>query len=246
MRLEGASVGRNADVHRRLLPHPRQHHVGRQRLGQARRLGGRPRDRLDRPRHTSRCDADRSTSGTHMRGQLLHARERHRPQRHARQDQPAGSAQRESTIRWGHPHEREEPMHDNDCIRGVRALPRARYGQLIVCGMSPGRVTSDGWMEANPHLREPPEDTMSRTPRSVATLAVVGIFATVAPLIHAVPASAARPKTISIADAAIVGGDAGTKSLAFSVTWTGAKGGGVVSVGYAPADGTATAGSDYT
>jgi hypothetical protein len=87
---------------------------------------------------------------------------------------------------------------------------------------------------------------MSRTTRSVATLAVVGIFATLAPLIHAVPASAARPKTISIADAAIVEGDAGTKSLAFSVTWTGAKGGGAVSVGYATADGTATAGSDYT
>src|SRR3954469_594909 len=91
-----------------------------------------------------------------------------------------------------------------------------------------------------------PEDTMSRTTRSVATLAVVGIFATVAPLIHAVPASAARPKTIGIADAAIVEGDAGTKSLTFSVTWTGAKGGGAVSVGYAAADGTATAGSDYT
>jgi len=87
---------------------------------------------------------------------------------------------------------------------------------------------------------------MSRTTRSVATLAVVGILTTLAPLIHAVPASAARPKTITITDAAIVEGDAGTKSLAFSVNWTGAKGGGAVSVAYATANGTATAGSDYT
>ncbi|HEX5096575.1 MAG TPA: Calx-beta domain-containing protein, partial [Acidimicrobiia bacterium] len=87
---------------------------------------------------------------------------------------------------------------------------------------------------------------MSRTIRAVATLVVVGIITTVAPLVRAVPASAARPKTIAIADAAIVEGDAGTKSLAFNVTWTGAKGGGAVSVAYATADGTATAGSDYT
>ena len=87
---------------------------------------------------------------------------------------------------------------------------------------------------------------MSRTTRAVATLVVVGIITTVAPLVRAVPASAARPKTIAIADAAIVEGDAGTKSLAFNVTWTGARGGGAVSVAYATADGTATAGSDYT
>ena len=87
---------------------------------------------------------------------------------------------------------------------------------------------------------------MSRTTRSVATLAVIGILTTLAPLIHAVPASAAKVKTIQIADAAIVEGDAGTKSLAFTVTWTGAKGGGAVSVSYATADVTATAGSDYT
>jgi chitinase len=87
---------------------------------------------------------------------------------------------------------------------------------------------------------------VSRTTRSVATLAVVGIITTLAPLTHAIPASAARPKTISIADAAIVEGDAGSKSLSFNVTWTGAKGGGAVSVAYATADVTATAGSDYT
>src|SRR3954447_21702737 len=91
----------------------------------------------------------------------------------------------------------------------------------------------------------PPEDHVSRTTRSVAMLAVVGILTTFAPLVHAVPASAAKVKTIQIADAAIVEGDAGTKSLAFTVTWTGAKGG-AVSVSYATADVTATAGSDYT
>ena len=95
-------------------------------------------------------------------------------------------------------------------------------------------------------LLNPPEDTVSRTTRSVATLVVVGILTTLAPLIHALPAEAAKVKTIKIADAAIVEGDAGTKSLSFRVSWTGAKGGGTVSVAYATADGTATAGSDYT
>ena len=87
---------------------------------------------------------------------------------------------------------------------------------------------------------------MTRTTRSIATLAVLGILVTLAPLATAPPASAAKVKTIKIADASIVEGDAGSKALAFRVTWTGAKGGGVASVSYATADGTATAGSDYT
>ena len=87
---------------------------------------------------------------------------------------------------------------------------------------------------------------MTRTTRSIATLAVLGILITLAPLATAPPASAAKVKTIKIADASIVEGDAGSKALAFRVTWTGAKGGGVASVSYATADGTATAGSDYT
>jgi chitinase len=86
---------------------------------------------------------------------------------------------------------------------------------------------------------------LSRTTRSVATLAVVGILTTLAPIIHALPAQAAKVKTIKIADASIVEGDTGTKSMVFNVTWTGPKGG-AVSVSYATADGTATAGADYT
>jgi large repetitive protein len=60
------------------------------------------------------------------------------------------------------------------------------------------------------------------------------------------PAHAARVKRISIADASIVEGDVGQKTLSFRVTWTGAKGGAQVSVSYSTADGSATAGSDYT
>src|SRR5215510_10151276 len=90
-----------------------------------------------------------------------------------------------------------------------------------------------------------PGGPLSRTTRSVATLAVVGILTTLAPLIRALPAQAAKAKVIKIADASIVEGDTGTKSLDFRVTWTGPKGGSV-SVSFATADGTATAGSDYT
>src|SRR5262245_58625706 len=100
-------------------------------------------------------------------------------------------------------------------------------------------------MNTKKAILNPPEDTLSRPTRSVATLAVVGILTTLAPLIHALPAQAAKVKVIKIADASIVEGDAGTKSLDFRVTWTGPKGG-AVSVSYATADGSATAGSDYT
>src|SRR5436853_7885533 len=110
--------------------------------------------------------------------------------------------------------------------------------------MAPPQRTADGSGGKRKALN-PPEDTLSRTTRSVASFAVVGILTTLAPLIHALPAQAAKPKVIKIADASIVEGDAGTKSLSFRVTWTGPKGG-AVSVAYATADGTATAGSDYT
>ncbi len=87
---------------------------------------------------------------------------------------------------------------------------------------------------------------MSRSKRSVSLLAVLGLALTLAPLLSATPAVAAKIKTIKIADASIVEGDAGSKTMSFRVTWTGAKGGGAVSVSYATADGTATAGTDYT
>jgi len=83
--------------------------------------------------------------------------------------------------------------------------------------------------------------------RLVARLLVVAVLGALLPLIAAGSASAAKAKTIKIADASIVEGDAGSKSLSFKVTWSGSKGGGSsVSVGYATADASATAGSDYT
>jgi hypothetical protein len=85
-----------------------------------------------------------------------------------------------------------------------------------------------------------------RTARTLAATAVIGVIATILPLVAASPASAARQKTIKIADASIVEGDAGQKTLTVTLTWTGAKGGSAVQIHYATADATATAGSDYT
>jgi chitinase len=93
---------------------------------------------------------------------------------------------------------------------------------------------------------EESEHHMRLTVRTTATTILVTLAASLMPLMNATPANAARQKTISIADAALVEGDAGQQTLAFKVTWTGPKGGAPVSVSYATADGTATAGSDYT
>ena len=87
---------------------------------------------------------------------------------------------------------------------------------------------------------------MTRTTRSIATLAVLGILVTLAPLATAPPASAAKVKTIKIADASIVEGDAGSKALAFRVTLDRRQGrrSGVRLVRDGRRD--ATAGFDYT
>ena len=92
------------------------------------------------------------------------------------------------------------------------------------------------------------DETCVRTSstRVLARLLVVGVLASLLPLIAAGPASAARVKTIKIRDASIVEGNNGQQTMAFTVNWSGSKGGGVVSVGYATADVSATAGSDYT
>ena len=82
--------------------------------------------------------------------------------------------------------------------------------------------------------------------RSIAAPILVALVASLLPLALAQPAAAARAKTIKIADASIVEGNAGQQSMSFRVTWSGAKGGGPVSAVYATADVTATAGSDYT
>lgn len=75
---------------------------------------------------------------------------------------------------------------------------------------------------------------------------LIGLVSTIVLSSLATPASAARVKTITSADASIVEGDAGSKTMTIKVTWNGAKGGGAVSVSYATADVTATAGADYT
>ena len=62
--------------------------------------------------------------------------------------------------------------------------------------------------------------------RGAAVLVVVGLI----PLVTATPALAARQKTIRISDASIVEGDAGQKTMSFTVSWTGAKGGAAPSV----------------
>jgi hypothetical protein len=93
------------------------------------------------------------------------------------------------------------------------------------------------------------DETCMRPPanRVLARLLVITVLGAMLPLIAAGAASAAKAKTIKIADASIVEGDSGTKSLSFKVTWSGTKGGGgSVSVGYATTAVTATAGSDYT
>jgi hypothetical protein len=82
--------------------------------------------------------------------------------------------------------------------------------------------------------------------RSIAGAVLVGLIATIVPLSLATPAFAARAKTISVADASLVEGNAGQQNMSFKISWSGAKGQGAVSVSYATADITATAGSDYT
>ena len=83
--------------------------------------------------------------------------------------------------------------------------------------------------------------------RGEAVLVVLGLI----PLVTATPALAARQKTIRINDASIVEGDAGQKTMTFTISWTGSKGGPAPSVHYATANrgvgaGYATAGADYT
>jgi large repetitive protein len=78
--------------------------------------------------------------------------------------------------------------------------------------------------------------------RGAAVLVVLGLI----PLVTATPALAARQKTIRINDASIVEGDNGQKTMTFTISWTGSKGGAAPTVHYTTADVTATAGADYT
>jgi large repetitive protein len=87
---------------------------------------------------------------------------------------------------------------------------------------------------------------MTRFPATIARLAAVLVVSTLVPLALATPAFAARQKTIRINDASVVEGDAGQKTMSFTISWTGSKGGAAPSVHYATADATAAAGADYT
>ena len=82
--------------------------------------------------------------------------------------------------------------------------------------------------------------------RALIWVVAVTISAATLPLFQASPALAARVKTIVVADAWIVEGDAGQQNLAFRITWSGSKGSAAPSVHYATVDVTTTAGSDYT
>ena len=98
----------------------------------------------------------------------------------------------------------------------------------------------------NGYRRSPPGGPLHARVRSITAPILIALVASLVPLALAPPAAAAGVKTIKIADASIVEGDAGRQSMSFRVTWSEAKGGGPVSALYATADGTATAGSDYT
>src|ERR1700716_144332 len=76
------------------------------------------------------------------------------------------------------------------------------------------------------------------------TAAAYDLNPAAAPLLHIeyVPAAAPVVSNISIGDVSITEGDTGTKTAAFTVSRTGTA---AFTVGYATADGTATAGSDY-
>ena len=95
---------------------------------------------------------------------------------------------------------------------------------------------------------------MERMPTPIGRLArILGVFvlATLLPLAFAAPAFAAKQKSIRINDASVVEGDSGSKTMTFTISWTGAKGGAAPTVHYATADlgtgpGYATAGVDYT
>lgn len=87
---------------------------------------------------------------------------------------------------------------------------------------------------------------MRRGIEVLSRILTVTVVAGILPLAVAGTASAARVKTIRITDASVVEGNAGSVNISFSVSWTGAKGGPAVTVDYATANASATAGADYT
>jgi subtilisin-like proprotein convertase family protein len=87
---------------------------------------------------------------------------------------------------------------------------------------------------------------MSRRIEALTKLLVVAVVAGILPLAMAGTASAARVKTIRITNASVVEGTGASVNMNFTVSWTGAKGGAAVTVGYATTNASATAPADYT
>jgi large repetitive protein len=87
---------------------------------------------------------------------------------------------------------------------------------------------------------------MRRGIEALSKIVIVTVVAGILPMAMAGTASAARVKTIRITDASVVEGNLGSANMSFTVSWTGAKGGAAVTVAYAMADASATAGEDYT
>ena len=97
----------------------------------------------------------------------------------------------------------------------------------------------------HPIPRAPDISCMTRMP-ATARLAAALVISSLLPIVLAGTAQAARQKSIRINDASIVEGDTGQKSMTFTISWTGSKGGTPPSVHYTTQDVTATAGLDYT
>jgi large repetitive protein len=94
--------------------------------------------------------------------------------------------------------------------------------------------------------QSPDISPMTRIPGALARVTAVLIVSAIVPITLAGTAQAVRQKSIRINDASVVEGDAGQKNMTFTISWTGSKGGSAPSVHYATANGTATAGLDYT
>lgn len=81
----------------------------------------------------------------------------------------------------------------------------------------------------------------------IMKLLVVAVVGAGFPLLAAAPALAAKPATaVSIADSSVIEGNTGSANMSFRISASGAKYSGNLTVQYATADGTATAGADYT
>jgi subtilisin-like proprotein convertase family protein len=85
--------------------------------------------------------------------------------------------------------------------------------------------------------------------RTLSKIVIISVVAGVLPLAMTGTAAAAQPvhvKAISVNDGSALEGDPAAPNIRFTISWTGAKGGAGPTVAYATANGSATAGQDYT